>query len=217
MGKVLYSLILEEEIVREIDKLAFLTGRSRSSMINQILAERVNIVTPERRIKNTFDLLKNMILGSRDLYLDSDSSEQVMSIKSALEYKYRPTIKYSLELYKERSESIGEFKMSVRTQSEELLQKIRDFLGLYIQIERVYLSEYFPEKVIYHSIEDNKFVRKFLLDGDKDYTDEKESKILYDYVETFDDMLKGYLSGKYNSMESLENRYIKYLGSGEIV
>ena len=64
---------------------------------------------------------------------------------------------------------------------------------------------------------DNKFVRKFLLDGDKDYTDEKESKILYDYVETFDDMLKGYLSGKYNSMESLENRYIKYLGSGEIV
>ena len=46
MKKTLYSLMLNEEVVNEIDRLAHKYGTNRSNLINQILAEHVNLVTP---------------------------------------------------------------------------------------------------------------------------------------------------------------------------
>ena len=42
LKKTLYSLMLNEEVVREVDALAHRLGTSRSNLINQILAEYVN-------------------------------------------------------------------------------------------------------------------------------------------------------------------------------
>ena len=39
MKKTVYSLVLSEDVVREIDKLATRRGTNRSNMVNQILAE----------------------------------------------------------------------------------------------------------------------------------------------------------------------------------
>ena len=39
LKKTLYSLMLNEEVVREVDVLAHRLGTSRSNLINQILAE----------------------------------------------------------------------------------------------------------------------------------------------------------------------------------
>ena len=40
-----------------------------------------------------------------------------MSLKSSLEYKYRPTVKYEVELYENGQDSIGELSVIFRTQS----------------------------------------------------------------------------------------------------
>lgn len=58
MKKTLYSLMLNEEVVREVDALAHRLGTSRSNLINQILAEYVNYTTPERRINDIFSALE---------------------------------------------------------------------------------------------------------------------------------------------------------------
>ena len=50
MKKTLYSLMLNEEVVREIDALAHQLGTNRSALINQILADYTSVLTPERRI-----------------------------------------------------------------------------------------------------------------------------------------------------------------------
>ena len=52
MKKTLYSLMLNEEVVREIDRMAHRMGTNRSALINQILADYTSVVTPERRIEN---------------------------------------------------------------------------------------------------------------------------------------------------------------------
>lgn len=39
MKKNVYSLVLSEDVVHEIDKLAYQRGTNRSNMVNQILAE----------------------------------------------------------------------------------------------------------------------------------------------------------------------------------
>ena len=49
MKKTLYSLMLSEDVVHEVDLLAHKLGTNRSNLINQILAEYVNMVTPDQR------------------------------------------------------------------------------------------------------------------------------------------------------------------------
>ena len=51
MSKSVYSLVLSDEVVREVDLEAYRHGLSRSAMINQILAEAVSYVTPEKRMR----------------------------------------------------------------------------------------------------------------------------------------------------------------------
>ena len=46
MKKTLYSLMLDDEVVREVDALAHQLGTNRSNLINQIIAEYVNYTTP---------------------------------------------------------------------------------------------------------------------------------------------------------------------------
>ena len=47
MKKSVYSLVLMDDIVAAIDELAYSLQTSRSNLINQILAEKVALVTPE--------------------------------------------------------------------------------------------------------------------------------------------------------------------------
>ena len=62
MKKTLYSLMLNEEVVREIDRMAHRMGTNRSALINQILADYTSVVTPERRIENIFHEIKQLSL-----------------------------------------------------------------------------------------------------------------------------------------------------------
>ena len=48
LQKSLYSLMLMDDVVREIDRLALQQNTNRSNFINQILAEYVSLMTPEK-------------------------------------------------------------------------------------------------------------------------------------------------------------------------
>ena len=52
MKKTVYSLVLSEDVIREVDKLAYQSGTNRSNMVNQILAEYVSLITPEKRMSH---------------------------------------------------------------------------------------------------------------------------------------------------------------------
>ena len=51
MSKSLYSLILSDEVIARIDRLATRQGTNRSALVNRILAEYCSMVTPEKRIE----------------------------------------------------------------------------------------------------------------------------------------------------------------------
>ena len=48
--KSIYSLVLSDDVVEAVDRLAANSGLSRSAMVNQLLAERVRCVPPEMRL-----------------------------------------------------------------------------------------------------------------------------------------------------------------------
>jgi len=50
MIKSVYSLMLFDEIVEKIDQIAYENNTNRSQLINDILAEKIGLVTPEQKI-----------------------------------------------------------------------------------------------------------------------------------------------------------------------
>ena len=51
MKKSVYSLVLMDDIVEAVDRVAYSQNTSRSNLINQILAEYLSLMTPESSSK----------------------------------------------------------------------------------------------------------------------------------------------------------------------
>ena len=213
MKKTLYSLVLNDEVVREVDALAHRMGTNRSNLINQILAEYVNYTTPEQRINEVLSAIEQLMAPSRDLVPFFSPNSYSMSLKSSLEYKYRPTVKYEVELYRGAGESIGELTVLFRTQSMALIQGMTEFFRLWKQIEDAHLQPLTGAKIDY-ALYDGKFLRSIAA-PDKDCSTQELASALSDYITLFDKLLKGYLAGRYSPHE-IEGAYCSYLNNASL-
>ena len=61
MKKTMYSLMLAEDVIAAIDRLAEEKGTNRSNLVNQILAEYLSMTTPEKHVQNIFDIIERII------------------------------------------------------------------------------------------------------------------------------------------------------------
>lgn len=214
MKKTMYSLMLAEEVVRAIDELATEKGTNRSNLINQILAEYVSLTTPEKHVSNIFDFIENTIGRMNGFMLYAQPNDMTMSIKSSLQYHYRPTIRYEVEMFRTPDHTIGQLKIIFRTQSSELLVGLTRFFKLWVGLEEIYIKHFFPENAIRYGMENGKFLRTFAIPNDADYSEEQIASAISQYIATFDEMLKDFLAGKYSTTQQLEQRYLAYLNSG---
>lgn len=83
-----------------------------------------------------------------------------------------------------------------------------------MQLENIYVRRLFGDNPPEYRMESGKFRRTFTLPGEAVYTEEQTGDAIGNYVATFDEMLKGYLSGEYRTTQEMENRYLEYLNSG---
>lgn len=194
MKKTLYSLMLSEEVVREVDALAHRMGTNRSALINQILAEYVNYTTPERRINDILSAIEQLMQPSRELVPFFSPNSFSMSLKSSLEFKYRPTVKYEVELYKGAGESIGALSVLFRTQSQPLISGMTEFFRLWKRIEDAHLYPLTGARIEYALFE-GKFVRA-LAAPDADCTSEQLAAAISEYITLFDTLMKAWLGGR---------------------
>ena len=193
MKKTLYSLMLNDEVVREIDRLAHRTGSNRSALINQILAEYVNYTTPERRINDVLSAIDALMQPSRELVPFFAPNSLSMSLKSSLEYKYRPTVKYEVELYRGPESTIGQLSVVFRTQSMALIEAMTEFFRLWKRIEDTHLKPLTGAEIDY-ALYDGKFVRSIAA-PDRDCTTDELASALSEYIKLFDKLMKAYLAG----------------------
>ena len=175
MKKNLYSLTLSDEVVREVDALAHRLGTNRSALVNRILSEYVSVPTPERRINDIFEAIEALVSPSRELVPFFAPNSQSMSLKSSLAYKYRPTVKYEVDLGG-GEDTLGTLNVVFRTQSAEL---IAPALG----------------GTIACSLYDGRFVRPLAMPRGHARSAEDIAGAISAYVQLFDRLLKGYLSG----------------------
>lgn len=133
MKKSVYSLVLMDEVVKAVDKQAILRGTSRSNLINQILAEHLSCITPEMRMREIFSSVTEL-LGAR-FQIQPCRSDSLMTLRTALEYKYRPTINYKVELSRSPDIHLGTLKVQIRTQNASLIELFNSFFMYWIRLE----------------------------------------------------------------------------------
>ena len=158
MKKTLYSLMLNDEVVREVDALAHRMGTNRSALVNQILAEYVSVPTPERRWNDIFEAIEELMTPTRELVPFFAPGSSTMSLKSSLSYKYSPTVKYEVDLSRGETQTMGTLNIVFRTQSAELIAALTDFFRLWARIENACLAPALGGTIAC-SLYDGRFVR----------------------------------------------------------
>ncbi|MBQ9045431.1 MAG: hypothetical protein IJ112_09275 [Oscillospiraceae bacterium] len=216
MKKTLYSLMLNEDVVREIDVIAHRMGTNRSALINQILADYASVVTPERRIENIFRAMEEMVAPARELVPFFVPNALTMSLKSSLEYKYRPTVKYEVALEAGASDELGELSVVFRTQSAQLLGSMAQFFRLWKRLEDTHLTPYRDAPAPRYALYEGKFTRTLALPRGHDYTSEEVAKAISDYIKLFDHLMKGYLAGRYTA-RNVEEIFYSQLSLNQIL
>ena len=206
MKKTLYSLMLSDDVVRAVDELAHSLGTNRSSLINQILADYVSITTPERRINDIFHAVEQMLAPSRELVPFFSPRALTMSLKSSLEYKYRPTVKYEVQRFRSTDGPLGELSVVFRTQSAALIEAMTQFFRLWKHTEDRLLAPLISEELDY-ALYDGKFVRTIAVPRGRDVTAEEVAEALSDYIKLFDRLMKGWLSGRLDANDVQSEYY----------
>ena len=204
MKKTLYSLMLNDEVVREVDMLAHRMGTNRSALINRILAEYVNYVTPEQRINDVLSAIEQLMSPSRELVPVFAPNSFSMYLKSSLEYKYRPTVKYEVELYKGEGESIGQLSVVFRTTSVALVQAMTEFFSLWCRIEQAHLLPVSGARIDY-AVAEGRFIRSIAA-PDKNCDSDTLAGALSEYIKLFDSLMKAWLAGRIDA-HGVESAY----------
>lgn len=189
--KSVYSLMLEDGVVAAIDRLAYLQGSNRSSLVNQILAEYASYVTPEQRIRQAFGRISALLEGQDSFQLAMPPSDTMLSFRSALLYKYNPTVRYSVELFRTPSGEVGELRVSMRTQSSTLTEYLTCFYELWSRIEEMHVG-----RVCWRTSE-GKYSRRLAVRENRradaaSLSPETLGELIAAYVRTFDRALKAF-------------------------
>ncbi|HIY07961.1 MAG TPA: hypothetical protein H9680_01335 [Firmicutes bacterium] len=193
MKKSVYSLVLMDEVVEAIDRMAYAMNTSRSSLINQVLADYASCVTPESRMKDIFSRVEELMQGVDTFQVQLQPSDAMLSIRSALRYKYKPTIRYSVELYRDARQVVGELRVTSRSQSQALLEVLDGFFHRWSQLEQGYLGPLFPGGQVPSQIGEGRFRRQFLLPREQDrQTNDQVAQAIAGYIRFFDRAMKVY-------------------------
>ncbi|MDR2908682.1 MAG: ribbon-helix-helix domain-containing protein [Oscillospiraceae bacterium] len=125
--------MLNDDVVAGLDALAHKSGISRSGLVNRILADHLLLETPEKRVETVFRAIIETV--SDEVVLPLSSSAWMLQLKSAIQYRYNPTLRYTVEFLPGRIHSGCEFRVSSRTRSDALLSRLIAFFEIWSQLE----------------------------------------------------------------------------------
>jgi hypothetical protein len=204
MKKSVYSLVLSDDVIAAVDRAAYQNGLSRSAMINRILAQAVSYTTPEQRMSEIFAQVERLLNGEVFQSL-SQPSDSMMSLRSALAYKYNPNVRYSVELYPDRPGE-GELRVSLRSQSSALILYLGQFFRLWAKIEQAYVGG--ADCVI----QDGKYARRLKLPAR--LSDREQGAVLAGYIRAMEQGLRAFfhsLDDPRQAAAAVEQAYQNYL------
>lgn len=188
MNRSVYSLVLMDEVIKAVDREAYKQGTSRSNLINQILADHLSCETPEMHMRSIFDCLSGLM--GECFRVQERRSASLLTMRTALDYKYRPTISYKVELNRSPQKFIGTLCVSIRTQSAKLFEMFDNFFLYWTAMEAERLGQLgFKECIC--ELTPVTFVRKLLNTG---LDDAQTAEAISRYLDGLNRALQTYFS-----------------------
>jgi len=207
MIKSVYSLMLFDEIVEKIDQMAYTRNTNRSQLINDILAEKIGMVTPEQKIQKILEQLD--VNFSDTLSVSQINKNSSIQFGKSLKYKYRPKVRYSYEFISSERGKYAVLKISSRTKSENLNDHFNEFFNLITTIEK----EQNEDADLVEPQINHKFVREFKDEGELSQDIETVTENLTRYLKMIDRAMNAYFSSideRKNNINSLLEEIYKY-------
>lgn len=190
MNKSIYSLVLSDEVVEAVDALARGAGMSRSAMINRILAEKVAFVTPEMRLR---EILESLARSMTDQFMLSEKpTGSTLSARTSLKYRYKPTVKYSVEIFSENGKRAGELRVSFRSQNAQLIDDLTEFFKCWTELEQKYIADKISGDILY-TIQDGRFTRTLNMPRG-DISEDELGTAVAEYMAMLDGAMKAYFA-----------------------
>lgn len=179
---------MSDDVVEAVDALAARSGLSRSAMVNRLLAERVRCVTPEMRLKS----ITSAILGAvgAGFFLTEQPAAATVVCRTALKYPYKPTLRYSAQVYNAGDARAGELRVS--TQSERLYPAFGEFFLFWEELERKYISGGLSQDIVF-TIEPGRFTRTLNMPSEG-IADDSLGQAVADYMSMLDKTMKSYFA-----------------------
>ena len=181
--------MLSDDVVEAVDALANSAGISRSAMVNRILAERVAYTTPEMRLEEILEALARSINNGAFMLAEKPSGG-TLSARTSLKYRYKPTVKYSVEIFTENGKRAGEMRVSFRTQNAQLIDDLTGFFKCWAALEQRHIADKLSEDILY-TISEGHFMRTLNMPRGN-VSDEQLGMAVADYMAMFDGAMKAY-------------------------
>ena len=201
MKRSLYSLILSDEVVSLVDEAADRAGTNRSHLIDEILADYVELITPAKRTRRIFEQTEKLLNDLDVTYAEHDNS---LVIKSELDYRYHPTLRYDVEV----NDKEATLAVSYRTRSIEFDSLMTRFFELWTEAEK----EFAPNDKAKYSTVSGRWAKTEPL---PDHALPDPGKRVSGYLKTLDTTLKKYVSGKIEAGD-IRKEYRKAVKAGAI-
>ena len=190
MKKSIYSLVLADDVIAAIDRMAYQQGTSRSNLVNQLLAERLSLMTPEMRFRDIFRSMEQIL--DQSIQVLSRSSDTMLQLRSPLRFKYNPTIRYQLTLNRENAEAIGTLMISFRTTSRGLIDMLDAFFEYWIRLEQQFTVPFLGHGIRYRK-EDGRLTRELYYPANRPaVSGEEAGEAIGDYIRLLDACLKAW-------------------------
>ena len=214
MAKKLYSLMLNDRVVAAVDSEAHRLGTNRSALIDSVLAEYFGVPTTQKMVSDIFKEMDALLSDSADLIPFFAPNSGTFFVKSALAYKYRPTLKYELVFDTSNSNKLGDLSVNFRTQSGALLQQLEHFFRVWPQVENEILEDTGAE--IHYSLFPNHFMRSITLPAGNNYAAQEIAEAVSAYVNLLDASLKSFINAQKDAA-ALKRDYANYLEKTNII
>lgn len=198
MSKSIYSLVLDDELVLLADRIANKTGKSRSAIVNTILAKELGYETPEMKVRRLQNYMKDIFDTHNDfgVFLHDDS----LVLRSVLSYRYNPTIRYSVDVHDQNAV----LKVVARSKTHDFMRLFDGFTSLWCKLECLNGREEQSK------CESGKYTRFFFAETNEQNT---FATAISEYVRTFDSCLKMYFSvgGNEKGQENVKAAYTSFI------
>ncbi|MBR5251168.1 MAG: hypothetical protein IKV38_04020 [Clostridia bacterium] len=214
MSKSIYSLVLNDELISMLDKVAHKKGMSRSNMINTIIADYLSYETPEKRMQYIYQCIESLVQDTQNLKFVPQTSSSYVAMCSAISFRYNPTVKYSIEMFNGVDGLVGELRVNLRSTNAKLILALNDFFTLFNSLENKYLGN------TQSAIVDGRFIRRLYLPKGVVIDNETMGEAFVDYVKTLDALLNEYfmqLNTGIISYSTIEREYAIRLKNQRVI